>query len=94
MDIEGVCYDTGRVYPRALPDPAATRRELRIIRDDLQCNAVRFQGTDITGLTTAATDALTLGLQVWLSPELFEHTRAKTAASGGGLPAEIQRVII
>ena len=27
---------------------------LRIIRDDLHCNAVRFQGTDITRLMIAA----------------------------------------
>jgi hypothetical protein len=46
-----------------------TRRELQIIRDDLHCNAVRFQGTDITRLMTAATAALELGgPQVWLSP--------------------------
>jgi hypothetical protein len=86
MDIKGVCYDTGRVYPghfltRWVFDPATTRRELRIIRDDLHCNAVRFQGTDIGRLITAAAGALKLGgLQVWLSPELFDHGRAATLA--------------
>jgi hypothetical protein len=86
MDIKGVCYDTGRVYPghfitRRVFDPAATRRELRIIRDDLHCNAIRFQGTDIGRLITAAADALKLGgLQVWLSPELFDHGRPATLA--------------
>ncbi|MGH3258828.1 MAG: hypothetical protein ACRDOU_26095 [Streptosporangiaceae bacterium] len=57
-----------------------TRRELAIIRDDLHCNAVRFQGTDITRLTTAAADALKLGLRVWLSPELFDQSREATIA--------------
>jgi hypothetical protein len=58
-----------------------TRRELQIIRDDLRCNAVRFQGTDIARLMTAATDALKLGgLQVWLSPELFKKSREATVA--------------
>jgi hypothetical protein len=85
MDIKGVCYDTGRVYPggfltRRIFGPATTRRELQIIRDDLYCNAVHFQGTDIGRLTTAATDALNLGLRVWLSPELFEKSREATLA--------------
>jgi len=86
MDIKGVCYDTGRAYgggfvTRRVFDPAMTRRELQIIRDDLHCNAVRFQGTDIGRLTTAAADALKLGgLQVWLSPELFKKSREATIA--------------
>ena len=86
MDIKGVCYDVGRAYSgqfltRLVFDPASTRRELQIIRDDLHCNAVRFQGTDIGRLMTAATDALKLGgLQVWFSPELFEKSREETLA--------------
>jgi hypothetical protein len=86
MDIKGVCYDTGRAYTRVFVtrqvfDPAATRRELEIIRDDLHCNAVRLQGTDIGRLVTAAADALRLdGLQVWLSPELFGRDREATLA--------------
>ena len=44
MDIKGVCYDLGRAYSgyfltRRVFEPAATRRELQIIRDDLHCNA-------------------------------------------------------
>ena len=40
MDIKGVCYDVGRAYSdqfltRLVFDPASTRRELQIIRDDL-----------------------------------------------------------
>jgi len=86
MDIKGVCYDTGRAYSRVFMtrqvfDPATTRRELEIIRDDLHCNAVRFQGTGITRLVTAAAAALRLGgLQVWLSPELFGRSREATLA--------------
>jgi hypothetical protein len=44
------------------------------------CNAVRFQGRDITRLMTAAAGALKLGLQVWLSPEMFEQSRETTLA--------------
>ena len=86
MDIKGVCYDVGRAYSgyfltRRVFEPATTRRELQIIRDDLHCNAVRFQGTDVGRLITAATDALKLGgLRVWLSPELFEKSREATLA--------------
>jgi hypothetical protein len=85
MDIKGVCYDVGRVYggrflTRPVFDPAATGRELQIIRDDLHANAVRFQGRDITRLITAAAGALELGLQVWLSPEMFEQSRETTLA--------------
>ena len=86
MDIKGVCYDVGRAYSgyfltRRVFEPATTRRELQIIRDDLHCNAVRFQGTDVGRLMTAATDALKPGgLQVWLSPELFEKCREATLA--------------
>jgi hypothetical protein len=70
MDIKGVCYDVGRAYggrflTRPVFDPVTTRRELQIIRDDLNANAVRFQGRDITRLITAAAGALELGLQVW-----------------------------
>jgi hypothetical protein len=85
METKGVCYDVGRLYhrqflTRRVFDPAMTRRELQVIRDGLHCNAVRLQGTDITRLTTAATDALNLGLQVWLSPELFGKSRETTLA--------------
>lgn len=85
MDIKGVCYDVGRLYPsrfltRKVFDPAATQRDLRIIRDDLHANAVRFQGRSITRLTTAAEAALELGLQVWLSPEMFERSQQATLA--------------
>ena len=50
MDIKGVCYDVGRAYSRRFVtrqvfDPALTRRELRIIRDDLHCNAVHLQAS-------------------------------------------------
>jgi hypothetical protein len=86
MDVKGVCYDVGRKYndffvTRQVFDPAATRRELQIVRDDLHCNAVRLQGTDIGRLMAAATDALKLGgLRVWFSPELFEKSQQATLA--------------
>ena len=43
-------------------------------------DAVRFQGRDITRRMTAAAGALKLGLQVWLSSEMFEQSCETTLA--------------
>lgn len=49
-------------------DSAVVRRELRIIRDDLHCDAVRVTGGDPDRLETAAALAAEAGLEVWFSP--------------------------
>jgi hypothetical protein len=63
---------------RPVFDPQVVQRELQIIRNDLHCNAVRIAGQDIGRLTTAATDALEQGLEVWLSPQLFDRSQPET----------------
>lgn len=77
MKIKGVCYDVGRVVggedARPEFDEGTTRRELEIIRRDLHCNTVRICGQDVERLITAGRLALDLGLDVWLSPELWGH---------------------
>ncbi len=83
MNRRGVSYDVGRVMGvnwRPLFDPKIVHRELEIIRDDLHCNAVRICGRDIDRLTSAAEDALELGLEVWLSPELWDKSPRATLA--------------
>jgi hypothetical protein len=55
-------------------------RELELISEDLHCNAVRICGRDIDRLITAGEDALKLGLEVWLSPELWNKSPKKTLA--------------
>lgn len=83
MNRRGVSYDVGRVLGlnwRPVFDPAVVRRELQIIRDDLHCNAVRICGRDIDRLLTAAEDALVLGLEVWLSAELWNKDQHGTLA--------------
>jgi hypothetical protein len=74
----GVCYDVGREMLgqnwRPDFDPAAVRRELAIVHQDLHCNAVRLQGRSIERLDLAADAALREGLEVWYSPELWDHT--------------------
>ncbi|QBS40152.1 hypothetical protein [Nocardia sp. CS682] len=76
MRLKGISYDTGFLRngasSRTLFDPAMVERELRIIRDDLHCNAVRVIGGDPERLELAATCAADLGLAVWFSPYPLE----------------------
>jgi len=53
-------------------------RELAIIKNDLHCNAVRICGQDLDRLMIAGKDALDQGLEVWLSPELWDHSPKET----------------
>src|SRR4051812_8823611 len=69
---KGINYDTGFLNAgtttREHFDPEFVRREMRIIRDDLHCNAIRITGGDARRLKIAATHATEAGLEVWLSP--------------------------
>jgi len=56
------------------------RRELQIIRDDLHANAVRICGLSLRRLKIAADEALQLGLEVWLSPEMWDKSPDRTLA--------------
>jgi hypothetical protein len=59
-------------------DPAVVRREIGILRADLHCNAVRLQGRDLGRLSSAAEFAVQEGLEVWFSPELWDHDPEQT----------------
>jgi hypothetical protein len=80
----GISYDTGfvrnGVNAREPFDPAVVGRELRIIRDDLHCNAVRVMGGDPERLELAARHAAELGLEVWFSPYPLELTTGELLA--------------
>ncbi|QBD81129.1 abortive infection protein [Ktedonosporobacter rubrisoli] len=82
MKRNGVCYDVGRVMMgdnwRPVLDPHILRRELEIIRQDLHCNAVRICGLDLERLMLASEEALKQGLEVWLSPEMWDRSQAET----------------
>lgn len=83
MRRRGVLYDVGRVLGvnwRPVFDPVVVRRELRIIREDLHCNAVKICGRDVDRLTVAAEAALELDLEVWFSPELWDKDPGDTLA--------------
>jgi hypothetical protein len=73
---KGISYDTGFVV-HGRPsyesfDPGLVERELRVIRDDLHCTAVRLIGGDQDRLELAAARAADLGLEIWYSPYPLE----------------------
>ena len=82
MERRGIDYDVGRVLEGTLTRPTfdmkVIHRELEIIKNDLHCNSVRICGLDIDRLLFAAEDALKQGLEVWLSPEMFEKSEQET----------------
>jgi hypothetical protein len=93
MVIKGVSYDVGRVMAgNWRPDfiPEVVQHELEIIRDDLHCNAVRICGLDINRLVRAAEMALRLGLEVWLSPEMWDRSKVETLAYITKAAAEVE----
>jgi hypothetical protein len=81
MRIKGVCYDVGTVYYfnwRPNFEPEVVYRELEIIKQDLHCNAVRISGFSIDRLMITAENALQQGLEVWLSPQLWDKSQQQT----------------
>jgi hypothetical protein len=82
MKRKGVCYDVGRVMMgedwRPTFDPHMVHCELEIIKNDLHCNAVRICGLDLDRLLLATEDALKQGLDVWLSPEMWDKSQQET----------------
>ena len=72
MRAHGLTYDTGFTSAGTTThepyDPDVVRREMRIIRDELHCDAVRVTGGVQDRLETAARHAAAAGLEVWYSP--------------------------
>ncbi|GAA3419458.1 hypothetical protein [Streptosporangium vulgare] len=74
---KGITYDTGFIDTGLIDagpstrepfDPDLVKREMRVIREDLHCNAVRITGGDPDRLEIAAIHAADAGLEVWFSP--------------------------
>jgi hypothetical protein len=81
MKRKGVCYDVGCVMGmnwRPKFDVKVVHLELEIIKNDLNCNAVRIVGLNMERLMIASEDALKQGLEVWLSPQLWDKSQEKT----------------
>ena len=69
---KGITYDTGFFHAGVSThepfDSIVVKREMRIIHDDLHCNAVRITGGSADRLEVAAAHAVEAGLEVWFSP--------------------------
>ncbi|HZE37945.1 MAG TPA: hypothetical protein VE172_03960 [Stackebrandtia sp.] len=78
MRDKGITYDTGfrpgGVSSRPRFDADTAARELRVIAEDLHCDAVRITGDDPHRLAIAARLAADVGLRVWFSPFPTELT--------------------
>jgi hypothetical protein len=72
MRARGITFDTGFINggtnTRERFDTDVVLREMRVIRDDLHCGAVRLTGGDPDRLEIAAIHAANAGLEVWISP--------------------------
>ncbi|KYF66072.1 hypothetical protein [Sorangium cellulosum] len=72
MRAHGICYDTGffnKGNSTHEPfDADRVRRDMRVIRDELRCTAVRITGGALDRLTIAATHAAAAGLETWICP--------------------------
>ncbi|MEU8898901.1 hypothetical protein [Nocardia sp. NPDC048505] len=81
MRARGITYDTGFAPggrdSRPDFDPGAARRELRMIADELHCDAVRITGDRPDRLSVAAEAAAAAGLEVWFSPFPCELSAAE-----------------
>src|SRR5258708_9177018 len=68
----GITYDTGffnaGVSTHEPFDPEVVKREMRIIHDDLHCNAVRITGGNADRLEIASIHATDASLEAWFSP--------------------------
>lgn len=81
MRAKGITYDTGFTpggrSTRPVFDADAARREIRVIAEDLHCDAVRITGGDPERLAVAARHAADAGLEVWFSPFPCELSSAE-----------------
>lgn len=73
MRLKGINYDTGFApfgpyLSRPHLDPTEVREDMRTIRRELHCNAVRITGAHPRRIADAADAALHEGLTVWFSP--------------------------
>ncbi len=96
MRAKGISYDTGFVRDGATSrkdfDPEVVKRELRVIRDDLHCTAVRIMGGDPERIEAAAEYAADLGLEVWFSPYPLELTTEEMLSLFADCAARAERL--
>jgi hypothetical protein len=80
----GINYDTGFINAGVSThepfDPGVVEREMRVIKEDLHCTAVRVTGGDPDRLEIAARHAADAGLEVWFCPFICDLTAEETLA--------------
>lgn len=83
--IKGINYDTGFLHAgTSTHEPfrsEAVAGDMRVIRRDLGCDAVRISGGDPERLEIAARHAATAGLEVWWTPFLCDVSPAEARAT-------------
>ena len=82
MRARGITYDTGFRHGGGPTthepfDAEAVGRDMRVIREELRCTAVRVTGSDPDRLELAARTAAGAGLEVWFSPFTSDLTTAE-----------------
>jgi len=80
MFLRGINYDVGTTFTEgklSRPDfnEAIIKNEIGIIKNDLNCDAIKITGHDVQRLAKAAEFALQEGLQVWLTPSYIDATK-------------------
>jgi hypothetical protein len=81
---KGINYDVGTFArgkessSRDFFEPNIVKREMEIIKNELNCNSIRISGQNIERLTIAAEYALVQGLEVWFSPSLVDADEEET----------------
>ena len=86
LEFRGINYDAGVIYEGTYNSRPTwrlddVRRDLKVIRDDLSCNAVSIMATDTQRLAEAGEIAAALGLFVWLQPRLFDVSGAEVESN-------------
>jgi hypothetical protein len=83
MKYKGINYDTGTKTSRGDLsrenfDLKIVESELKIIKDELHCNAIRISGFHTDRIVIASEIALRLGLNIWFSPALHYDNQDAT----------------
>jgi hypothetical protein len=68
----------GEISTRNIFDATIAKGEIEIIKNELNCNSIRISGDDVPRLILACEIALELGMTVWLSPILINHSQENT----------------
>jgi len=83
MKVKGINYDVGTKYTpgfitRKDLDKEAIQKEIRIIKAQLNCNAIRLYGERLDKLIGCSKIAFENNLEVWFSPRFIDRTQGET----------------